>query len=214
MKHSGRATAAAVARWAGLEIGSGQLDVLERYAGWLRTEALPAGGMGPAEATRLWSRHLADSLAFAKILPDPLATLVDVGSGVGLPGIPLAVALRHTKVILLDRSMKRSDLASRAVHILGLENVTVINGEPDSLLTAVEALAFRASLSIGDAARVVKRHGTRAGVGAMGLSRDQALDRTAIYDLLAAEGLVGRVIEGPTDILDSSSWLLRMESRG
>ena len=106
-----------------------QVETLRRFGNWLLEEALPAGGIGRNEPNRLWQRHLADSLIFARPFPGRPATLVDLGSGVGLPGIPLAIRWPQTEVMLLDRSGKRVDLARRAVRVLELDNVTCLQGD-------------------------------------------------------------------------------------
>lgn len=104
-----------------------RIGQLERYAEWLVTEAGPAGGLGPQETERIDQRHLADSLAMAEVWwPHSPQTLLDLGSGVGLPGIPLAILHRETAVTLIDRSGRRATLLRRAIRILGLENATVI----------------------------------------------------------------------------------------
>ena len=53
------------APWAGLSLTEYQLDLVERLAVWLTTEAIPSGGLGPSEGPVVHSRHLADSLLFA-----------------------------------------------------------------------------------------------------------------------------------------------------
>ena len=97
------------------------------------------------EADRLHDRHIADSLLFATLLEQP-DRVVDLGSGAGLPGIPLAVMLPETQFVLLDRSGKRVDLMRRAKRILELENVEVVQGEIDGLSQPMPALVSRATL--------------------------------------------------------------------
>jgi 16S rRNA (guanine527-N7)-methyltransferase len=80
----------------------------------------------------LFARHLADSLLFASAWDHrkaPPSSLLDVGSGVGLPGLPLAIAWPECEITLLDRSTRRADLARRAVRILGLTNVRVARAQ-------------------------------------------------------------------------------------
>lgn len=101
---------------------------LARFRRFLEEEAIPAGGLGPAEAERLQNRHLHDSLGFSVAWHGESAPmhLVDVGSGAGLPGIPLAVLWPGCSVRLVERSGRRARLLRRAVRILGLDNVSVV----------------------------------------------------------------------------------------
>lgn len=78
----------------------------ERYAEMLATEGVLAGVIGPREAPRLWSRHLLNSAALAELVPAN-ATVVDVGSGAGLPGVPLALARSDLSVQLLEPLLRR-----------------------------------------------------------------------------------------------------------
>lgn len=115
------------AAWAGWDLSADQEDRLERFARWLEEEAIPAGAVGPGEVERLLPRHVADSLLFAAGWEgtEPPDSVIDLGSGAGLPGIPLAVLWPRAEVALLDRAGRRVRLARRAVRVLGLPNVTV-----------------------------------------------------------------------------------------
>ena len=71
-----------VIAWTERTIAPTQIDALERFAAWLRSEAVAAGGLGPAEKNRIWDRHICDSLAFAAAWPpgaEP-ATAIDIGT--------------------------------------------------------------------------------------------------------------------------------------
>ena len=107
-------------------------DALERYERWLAEEALPAGGIGPAEADRLTDRHIGDSISYMAAIGDPPAEIIDYGSGVGLPGIPLALVSPSTTVVLRDRSKRRAELMDRAVNILDLSNVRIEHGDVET----------------------------------------------------------------------------------
>lgn len=128
--------------------GSGsddQIGQMVKYRDWLVTEAKVAGGIGPAESERVERRHLTDSLLFLELLP-VVASVLDVGSGVGLPGIPLAIARPQTEFKLLDRSGRRVDLMRRAIRILGLENAQVVQGDFARWSTLEPAIVSRATI--------------------------------------------------------------------
>lgn len=135
------------AEWAGWPLFPSQLRQLRTYGEWLREEAIPAGGIGPNESDRIVERHLADSILFAggwrRARPPKRA--VDLGSGVGLPGIPLAILWPTCVMTLIDRSGRRTDLARRAVRILDLE-VEVVQGDAGAVrLGQVELVVSRAA---------------------------------------------------------------------
>lgn len=135
---------------AGFDLDDHQLDLLERFCDWLEGEAIPAGGLGPEEASRLDDRHIGDSLLFAWPFSTPPATLVDLGSGVGLPGIPLAILWPDTEVTLLDKSAGRLQLARRALRVLGLANVLTIQAEIGERDDVFDAIVTRAAIPPDD----------------------------------------------------------------
>lgn len=72
--------------------------------------------------------HLLDSLVVAPLLPHGPMTLADVGSGGGLPGIPLAIARPEIQVTLIETSSKKSAFQQQVKIELGLSNVSVYSG--------------------------------------------------------------------------------------
>jgi 16S rRNA (guanine527-N7)-methyltransferase len=200
-----------IAQLIGRPLSDGQREALERFERWLVEEAQPAGGIGPQEHDRVFDRHIADSLLF--LTRDPRHTepwtgagIVDVGSGVGLPGIPLAIAAPDLEVTLLDRSGRRGELARRALRILGLRNVTVVSGDSRRRSGAFDRAVFRASLPIASASEVFLRMTHSDGDAVFGVSRDH---RTPIVPP-APDGVVFTLTPEGTDVLDSPCWLLRM----
>jgi 16S rRNA (guanine527-N7)-methyltransferase len=92
------------------------------------TEAIRLGFLGPRELDRLWERHLDDALGLAAIRqPRPQERWADLGSGAGLPGLPLAVAYRATQFTMIDAQRRRLDWVAAAAAALGLANVTVVH---------------------------------------------------------------------------------------
>lgn len=191
----------------GVTFSEEQRSLLDRFAVWLSTEAVAAGAIGPAEVPRIFDRHIADALMYLAGIGTGCGTLVDVGSGAGLPGIPLAIATPSCHVTLLDRSSKRSDLARRAARILGLENVEVLTAEADSITDRFEGVVFRASLSIGEATQAFLALGSEDAVGVVGLSRRHERPEVPA----APAGVAYHVSCEGDGVLDSPAWLLRMQ---
>jgi len=106
------------------------VDAAAEYARLLATEGTVRGLIGPREVPRVWERHLLNSAAIASLVPVG-ARVVDVGSGAGLPGIPLALARPDLTVTLLEPLARRVAFLTECVHRLGLERVTVVRGRAE-----------------------------------------------------------------------------------
>ena len=106
------------------------VDAAAEYARLLATEGTVRGMIGPREVPRLWERHLLNSAAIASLVPVG-ARVVDVGSGAGLPGIPLALARPDLTVTLLEPLARRVAFLTECVHRLRLERVTVVRGRAE-----------------------------------------------------------------------------------
>jgi 16S rRNA (guanine527-N7)-methyltransferase len=85
-----------------------RLEQATRYAELLATSGVARGLIGPREVPRLWERHLLNSAAVAEAVPEG-ARVVDVGSGAGLPGIPLALARPDLQLALVEPMARRVD---------------------------------------------------------------------------------------------------------
>jgi 16S rRNA (guanine527-N7)-methyltransferase len=91
----------------------------ERYAALLAESGVSRGLIGPREADRLWERHLLNSAVMGELLPDGCRVL-DVGSGAGLPGIPLALARPDLAIVLLEPMARRVTWLQGVIAELGL----------------------------------------------------------------------------------------------
>lgn len=188
--------------WSGRELTPSRLGKLEEYRDWLLTEAVKAGGLGPYETERIDNRHIGDSLLFAGGFPTNPGQILDVGSGVGLPGIPMSLIMPDTEFSLLDRSGRRVDLMKRAIRVLDLENVQVVHGDITEWHTPVDGIVSRASLSPDQAVtsftRILGPEG-RAVVGGSWATPPRVVG----FDLM----------EVPGAVLDQKVWLLIMQSQ-
>lgn len=106
-----------------------RLGVACRYAELLATAGVERGLLGPREVGRIWDRHILNSAALAELL-DPGERLIDIGSGAGLPGIPLAIARPDLDVVLLEPLLRRSEFLNEVIHELGLA-VEVVRGRAE-----------------------------------------------------------------------------------
>jgi 16S rRNA (guanine527-N7)-methyltransferase len=94
-------------------------ELAERYAEMLVGSGVDRGVIGPREADRLWERHLLNSAVLGELIPAG-ARVLDVGSGAGLPGIPLAIARPDLRIVLLEAMVRRVAWLEEAVTELGL----------------------------------------------------------------------------------------------
>jgi 16S rRNA (guanine527-N7)-methyltransferase len=90
----------------------------ERFAARLASDGVTRGLIGPRELPRLWERHLLNSAAVAEVVPAD-ARVVDVGSGAGLPGIPLGLARPDLRLTLVEPMARRVEFLQEAVEELG-----------------------------------------------------------------------------------------------
>jgi 16S rRNA (guanine527-N7)-methyltransferase len=126
-------TAAAAAQLFGPAIG-----LAEKYAELLAGPGVERGVVGPAEAERIWDRHLLNCAVVARLIPAK-GSLVDLGSGAGLPGIVLAMMLPGVRVTLLEPMARRVEFLEECLAELGLENAEVLRGRAEDLAGQVAA---------------------------------------------------------------------------
>lgn len=113
------------------EVFGDRFDLAEAYHDLLAGQGTEWGLIGPREVPRLWGRHVLNSVAVADLVPEG-ADVVDVGSGAGLPGIPLAIHRPDLGVTLLEPLLRRYNFLSQAVDNLGIsDRVAVERGRAE-----------------------------------------------------------------------------------
>jgi 16S rRNA (guanine527-N7)-methyltransferase len=116
-----------------------------QYADLLAGPGVDRGLIGPNEIPRVWERHLLNCAVVASLVPSP-CSLVDVGSGAGLPGIVLALLLPDAEITLVESMAKRATFLGECVSELALDNVTVRRARAEELAgtMAVDVVTARA----------------------------------------------------------------------
>ena len=111
---------------------SDRLPLAERYTELLGTEGVVRGLIGPREADRLWDRHVLNSAVLAEAIPDG-ASVCDIGTGAGLPGLVLAIARPDITMTLVEPLLRRTTFLDEVVAELGLDRVDVVRGRAEDL---------------------------------------------------------------------------------
>ncbi len=116
---------------------------LNSYADLLATLGIERGLIGPREVDRLWERHLLNCAVVADVsegMVPPESTVVDIGTGAGLPGIVWAITRPDLTVTLVDSMLRRVEFLELAVERLQLgSRVNVVRGRAEDLVGTVSA---------------------------------------------------------------------------
>jgi 16S rRNA (guanine527-N7)-methyltransferase len=115
-----------------------ELPRARKYADLLTGAGVERGIVGPAEAERIWDRHLLNCGAVARLIP-ATSSVVDLGSGAGLPGIVLALLLPGATITLLEPMARRVDFLTECVAALKLTNTTVLRGRAEDMAGHISA---------------------------------------------------------------------------
>lgn len=173
-------------------------DAVASFAALLAQEGETRGLIGPRELDRLWERHVLNSAAVVPFLGT--GSIVDVGSGAGLPGLVVAAMVPDREVTLIEPMERRVAWLLEAAEHVGLDNVRVLRGRAEEYWEGVEAdaLTARAVASIDKLVKWCAPLLAEGGHMALlkGRSAGDEIDR-AKYVLRKAR-LVAEVIEAPT----------------
>ena len=117
---------------------------IRSYVDILASRGIDWGLIGPRERDRLWERHVLNSVAIAGRIPEG-ASVVDVGSGAGLPGIPLAILRPDLSITLLEPLLRRANFLNLAVEELELgDRVQVVRGRAEEHRATYDIVTCRA----------------------------------------------------------------------
>jgi 16S rRNA (guanine527-N7)-methyltransferase len=191
-----------------------RLPLAEAYAELLITDGVMRGLVGPREAPRVWDRHLLNCAVLSEMIPLG-ASVIDVGSGAGLPGIVLAVVRPDLTITLVEPLARRTAFLSEAVTSLGLDAaVTVVRARAEDLvgglLPTADVVTARAVAPLdrlaGWCLPLVAVGGRLLAVKGASAADEVTEHRVAIARLGGSEPVIARcgvgVVDPPTTIVE------------
>ncbi|TWP52846.1 16S rRNA (guanine(527)-N(7))-methyltransferase RsmG [Lentzea tibetensis] len=182
-------------------------ELATEFARMLAEHGVERGLIGPREVDRIWDRHVLNSAVIAELLPQH-CRCVDVGSGAGLPGIPLAIARPDVRLTLLEPMARRVAWLNEVVERLELTSVTVLRGRAEEVavreqLKNSDVVTARAVAPLEKLARwclpLLRGGGQLVALKGESAAEELERDRDAVQK---AGGTGGRVTVVGADVLD------------
>lgn len=166
-----------------------------RYATFLGKEGIERGLIGPQEGERIWERHIFNSLPVSTLIPEG-ASVIDIGSGAGLPGIPLVLSRPDISVTLIEPLQRRVDFLTEAVSGL---NITVLRGRAQDFTITADVVTARAVAPLEKLAKMTRHLIKKGGVllaikGESGAEEALTVKGAEFHEIVLAGMPLGRVI--------------------
>ena len=170
-------------------------EEIARYASFLAVEGIERGLIGPHEAERIWERHIFNCLPVISLIPEG-ASLIDIGSGAGLPGIPIALARPDLSVTLIEPLQRRVDFLNEAVDGL---SISILRGRAQDFTMKADFVTARAVAPLEKLKRIgwhlVKKGGSLLAIKGASAHEEAAQVIGALLHEIELEGLpLGRII--------------------
>jgi|APCry1669189070_1035195.scaffolds.fasta_scaffold10446_3 16S rRNA (guanine527-N7)-methyltransferase len=121
----------------------GHESEITAYADFLTSAGIERGLIGPKEGEIIWERHIFNCLPVISLIPHGVK-VIDIGSGAGLPGIPIALARPDLTVLLVEPLQRRVDFLNEALELIAIESATVFRGRAQHCKTKAEIVTARA----------------------------------------------------------------------
>ncbi len=144
------------------------LDSWREYGRLLHDRAADLALIAKGDRAQVFTRHILDSLNPLSAFDAPPESALDVGSGGGLPGIPIAIAWPETRVVLLESRERKAGFLEQAVRLLGLRNVRVVCARLEDYGAgwSVEPVTLVVVRALGELAEVLQRAEPACAAGA------------------------------------------------
>ena len=171
-------------------------EEIRAFAQFLTTAGIERGLIGPREGERIWERHIFNCLPVTQLLPQN-ASLFDIGSGAGLPGIVIALARPDLKVTLIEPLERRVEFLKEATEGLGIE---VIRGRAQDVKKSAEYVTARAVAPL-EKLKKISWHMVKTGGALLAMKGESAATemvgiKNAVLHEIELEGIgLGRIVE-------------------
>jgi 16S rRNA (guanine527-N7)-methyltransferase len=182
-----------------------RLDRLRAYGALLHERAARLSLIAKGDRESIFTRHVLDSLNPLALFEQPPASFLDVGSGAGLPGIPLAIMWPEARAVLLESRDRKAGFLEHATRTLGLSNVCVVCARLEDYGQSWKAAPAAAVFirAVGDLPRLLPAIQPAAEEGAHWIhflgdrSQEEAMPASAGYPAMVQSGTFhGRLLTG------------------
>ena len=197
------------------EVFGDRLGLARMYWKALATDGVERGLIGPREVPRLWDRHILNCAVIGELIPTG-ASVVDIGSGAGLPGIPLAIARPDLKIALIEPLLRRTRFLAEFAEASGLDFVIVRGrAEQPGVIKEVGGADVATSRAVAPLEKLAKwslplihEHGQMLAMKGSSAAEEIARDRVALSRLGAGNV---EVVECGASVLDTPTIVVRAE---
>ncbi len=171
-------------------------EEIRAFAQFLTTAGIERGLIGPREGERIWERHIFNCLPVTQLLPQN-ASLFDIGSGAGLPGIVIALARPDLKVTLIEPLERRVEFLKEATKGLDIE---VIRGRAQDVKKSADYVTARAVAPL-EKLKKISWHMVKTGGALLAMKGESAAAemvgvKNAVLHEIELEGIgLGRIVE-------------------
>ena len=171
-------------------------DEVRAYAEFLKGAGIERGLIGPREGERIWDRHIFNSLFITELLPQG-ASLFDIGSGAGLPGIVIALARPDLKVTLIEPLERRVEFLKEAT---AGTDIQVIRGRAQDVKKSADFITARAVAPLDKLKKMcwhmLKMNGSLLAMKGESASKEMEGVLHASLHEITLEGIgMGRIVE-------------------
>ena len=171
-------------------------EEIRAFAQFLTTAGIERGLIGPREGERIWERHIFNCLPVTQLLPQN-ASLFDIGSGAGLPGIVIALARPDLEVTLIEPLERRVEFLKEATEGLGID---VIRGRAQDVKKSADYVTARAVAPL-EKLKKISWHMVKTGGALLAMKGESAATemvgvKNAVLHEIELEGIgLGRIVE-------------------